>query len=191
MASLAEVREEQMERNFRLGFADALRIASIDVYLASIPLVPPGMAHDGEFPLLALVDPRPGLMRSLSLAQVRGLGTAKLAPYSLRDVTPAYPHWICALDGRVNHMKRPNECRAEAIKRGLYAGTAEVGLAIYIHHKDKNVVVENEHYMTLPGSVVRRHCADLGIWYGVPKLCSVGGSVRVASSRFGTVVFRR
>ncbi len=189
-----DTRVTQAKRLYDLKFNGRLKGKDLwEAFLATIPEIPDSLLeHDPDFPLLTLVYPVNGLVKTCELALVKDCGVSNLEPYSPRDITPAEPHWIRAHDGRVNRGKKPSVCREEAVKRGFFPGTAEVGLAIWIHHQSQNVAVEGEHVMDLPGSVHRGNrscCAYLLVWYGSPKLH--GFRDDDAHPQCGAVVFRR
>lgn len=193
----SDTRTKQARRLYDLGYAKELGIDNFEKYLESIPDVPAGLVEeDKTFPLLTLDDPRVPRTVRARLVGVKheefGCGDGSFVPCDARHETGSVPYWFRAHDGRVNRGKKPSVCREEATKRGLFAGTAEVGLAIWIHHQNQNVAVEGKHVMDLPGSVHRDYracCAYLWVWGGSPKLGDCGHGV--ACPQFGSVVFRR
>ena len=193
-SKIADPRQSAAKRLWDLGFGTELGVRTFKQYLAKVPPVPvEALVEDSTLPLLRLCDPRPSLIASARMASVRhaelGYSEGNAEPWDARHEDGKEPFWLRAHDGRVNHKRRPSDCRAECLGN-LLAGTAKVGLALYAH--DQKVVVEDEHVMDLPGSVrqgARSDCAFLKVWGRHPELCLYrsGG----AGARFGTVFFRR
>jgi hypothetical protein len=171
------------------GFGCAPNLGTFEAYLATIPEIPAGLvAHNPDFPLLTLVDPRLGHVCSCRLIDLRFVEYTRndqsLVPFDARHAMPTdAPYWVRAHDGSPNLNRKPSDCRAECIGE-LYAGTADVGIAIWIQHGEGKCV------MDLPGSVFASNrvcCAYLGTWLNVREL-NVGGT-DYARPRFGSVVF--
>lgn len=173
-----------------LGFGRELKIDSFDSYLATIPEIPTSLlAHNPELPLLVLVDPRLRYVKSCRLAGLKyeeyGWTDETLVPVDDRHALASdTPYWVRAHDGSPNLNRRPSDCRAECSGR-RYAGTADVGIAIWIQYGPRN------HVMDLPGSVhaaLRGSCAYVSP-FGDPRLlASRDGD---AHPECGTVVFVR
>lgn len=183
-------RVSQAKKLWDLGFGRELKYSKFDDYLATIPAIPASLlANNPEFPLLVLVDPRLGYVVSCRLAGLKfaeyGYGDKALKPCDKHHTIPTTaPYWIRAHDGTPNLGRKPSECLAECTGK-RFAGTADVGIAIYVQHGKYN------HSMDLPGSVHRGGscCACLGVWRDGPELC-VSRDV-TAGPRFGSVVFVR
>jgi len=187
------VRITQAQRLWEVGLGRDLGLKhnEFEGYLEMMPEVPDSLlAPDPFLPLLRLLDPRLGAQKICQLAKVADYGVSNLDPFDQRHATPMVPHWVRALDGRVNHGRTPNDCRAECVGK-LLAGTDHVGLALYIH--DNNVVKKGEHVMDLPGSVhrdARSYCAFLEVWDVGPGLDDHRHS-GIPYLQYGTVVFSR
>ena len=188
--SAGDPRIAQAKKLWDLGFGRELKMNSFHAYFATIPEIPKSLVADNPvLPLLVLVDPRLGHTRSCRLDGLRfaeyGWDDTSLVPFDDRHVMPSAPYWVRAHDGSPNLGKKPSDCRAKCTGK-LYAGTADVGIAIWIQHGKCN------HVMDLPGSVHisnRESCACLGVWRGGLEL----GASRhdVTNTLFGSVVFVR
>lgn len=186
-----DVRTAQAKKLWDAGFGTALKIDSFSAYLATIPSVPASLVADNPtFPLLILVDPRLGHVKSARLVGLKfaeyGNTDEALVPFDARHTMPTdTPYWVRAHDGAVNKNRRPSDVRASLTGNQL-AGTADVGIAIWIQ------MGKRSHVMDLPGSVHasdRGYCAYLGVWHGGPGLSSVRGVD--AFPGYGSVVFFR
>lgn len=186
-----DVRTAQAKKLWDAGFGTALKIDSFNAYLATIPSVPASLVADNPtFPLLILVDPRLGHVKSARLVGLKfaeyGNTDETLVPFDARHGMSANaPYWVRTHDGSPNLNKKPSDVRASLTGNQL-AGTADVGIAIWLQLGKRN------HIMDLPGSVRasgRGFCAYLDVWSDGPELSSGGDDG--ASPGFGSVVFFR
>lgn len=187
-----DIRQTQAKRLYDLGFGKNYK--SFEDYLATIPEIPQSLVGEDEtYPLLTLDDPRLLRTERCKLAGVKyeeyGYNDETFVPFDARHETPAGPYWFRAHNGRKNRGRKPSDCRQE-LTGNLLAGTADVLLALFIHHK--NVVKQGEHVMDGPGSVsrgVHRSCSYLVVWGGGPRLRDYWHDN--ANPSYGSVVFRR
>lgn len=161
----------QARRFWKKGWGRELGFKKFQQYLDTIPEIPLSLLADRpDLPLLVLVDPRLGIVKSCRLAGLKyeeyGWNDKTLEPYDDRHNIPTdKPYWIRASDGSPNLKRKPSDCRDECIGQ-LFAGTADVGIAIWIQYSPRG------HVMDLPGSVhsgYRDHCAFV-VPFGNPRL---------------------
>jgi|GEM_PF-5333206 hypothetical protein len=148
---LREVRHARATRLFGSGWGNVLRyprIAGVDGYLQSVPPIPREFLEpDPEFPLLVLVDVRPGLDRCCALAGVSVSGDQSFHP-SVPDWVTAdefdKPYWILCNDGRSNRARSPRFNTTDFCReRGVAGLQAHEGLFLAIQHPstvDDNVL---------------------------------------------------
>ena len=177
------------------GRDSAIKAKSFKDYLAGIPQIPAGLiADDADLPRLSLCDPRPGRVRSCKLLGIQheelGWNEESGEEFDGRFTLPTVPFWFRHDDGGKNRNYRPDHCRDKA-KGDNQVAMAMEGVFAYAHHP--NIVVEGEHLLDLPGTVLlghRAHCACLGVWRGKTGLGLDRNSV-FASPSFGTLRVRR
>jgi len=167
---------------------------SFEEYLATIPEIPEALlADDPNLPLLRLVDPRAGLVKTCELFGILfkefSYSDEDVVAFDTRHEIPNTPFWVRAHDGRKNRNCKPNVCREEC-KDKLYAMTAMVAIMVWV--QDPSIIKENEHVLDCPGSVRRADgcCAYLHVCGGVVRLVLVrhAGS---AAPNCGAGSFRR
>lgn len=142
---------------------------TFEEYLTTIPEIPETLlADDPHLPLLRLVDPRLGLVKTCKLFGIKfeklGYSDADAVAYDARHEIPNTPFWVRAHDGRKNRNRRPDVCRDEC-KDKLFAMTAMVAIMVWV--QDPSIIKEGEHALDCPGSVHRSdrgNCAYLGVW---------------------------
>lgn len=187
-ARKADPRIAQAKKLWRKGWGRELGFKKFELYLATIPEIPASLLADNPtFPLLVLVDPRLGHVKSARLAGLKfeeyGNTDKTLEPFDARHTMPTTPYWVRAHDGSPNLNRKPSDIRKGLVGNQL-AGTADVGIAIWIQHGKRN------HVMDLPGSVYvsgRGRCACLDVWDDVAELGA--GRSDGAVPRYGSVVF--
>lgn len=181
----------QAKKLWDLGFGRELKYGKFDDYLATIPAIPASLLADSPgFPLLTLVDPRLGHVESCRVPGLKfaeyGYDDTTLEPCDKRHTIPTTaPYWVRAHDGKPNVNRKPSDCRAECTGKS-FAGTAEVGIAIYVQHGKRG------HFMDLPGVVhhgARGYCAFIVAWDGEPELYARRDDG--ADPSCGTVIFVR
>lgn len=187
-------RVAQARRYFDLGYGRALGFPSFEVYLATVPEIPEHLvAYDPAFDILALVDPRLPRTVRCRLVSLRykelGYDDGSWFPCDERHETTTMPFWIRAHDGRRNRSRRPSICLADCTGN-VFGGVVDVGIALYTHQS--GIVVEDEHVMRLPGSVLRDSRE------GHACLEKLNGEARLvvnfsdgANPKYGTVTFRQ
>jgi hypothetical protein len=149
---------------------------SFEAYLATIPEIPTSLlADDPNLPLLRLVDPRLGLVKTCELFGIKfkefGYSNEDAVPFDTRHEIPNTPFWVRAHDGRKNQNRKPNDCRDECTDN-LFAMTAMVAIMVWV--QDPSIIKQGEHVLECPGSVyraVRGLCAYLIVWSGGVRLC--------------------
>jgi hypothetical protein len=181
------------DRDF--GLHRNVNAENFEAYLQGMPQIPEGLlAEDTELPLLSLADPRPGLLQACRILVIEyeelSYTDKTAGPFDERFETPAEPFWFRHDDGRQNKGRRPDHCRDET-SGDVQVGTAMEGIFAYAHHSQ--IVVEDEHILDLPGTVVRSwsvDCACLKVWDGQAKL-SFSRSSNCFSQDYGTLRVRR
>lgn len=192
LLSMNNVRVMQAKVLFDKGLGGDL---SFDAYLATIPEIPETLlAHDSGLPLLRLVDPRLGLVKTCKLFGIKfeefGYSDADAAPSDPRHEIPNTPFWVRAHDGRKNRNRKPNICRDEC-KDKLFAMTAMVAIMVWV--QDPSIIKQNEHVLDCPGSVLRHargRCACLEVWRGEVGLC-LSSAAALEHPYYGSGGFRR
>lgn len=187
-----DVRVIQAKILFDKGLGGEL---SFEAYLATIPEIPETLfADDPNLPLLRLVDPRLGLVKTCKLFGIKfeelGYSDMDAVSCDARHEIPNTPFWVRAHDGRKNRNRKPNICREEC-KDKLFAMTAMVAIMVWV--QDPNIIKEGEHVLDCPGSVrraVRGCCAYLGVWGGEVKL-DLSRNAGDADPNCGSGGFRR
>ncbi len=168
---------------------------SFEAYLATIPEIPETLlVDDSNLPLLRLVDPRLGLVKTCELFGIKfkefGYSDADAVACDNRHEIPSTPFWVRANDGRKNRNRRPDVCRDEC-KDEFLAMTDMVAIMTWV--QDPSIIKENEHILDCPGSVHRAgrgYCACLGVWHGEVELVLSWGAGD-ADPRYGSGAFRR
>jgi len=192
LLSTNDVRVIQAKVLFDKGLGGEL---SFDAYLATIPEVPETLfADDPNLPLLRLVDPRLGIVKTCKLFGIKfeelGYSDTDAVSFDARHEIPNTPFWVRAHDGRKNHNRKPCVCRDEC-KDKLYAMTAMVAIMVWV--QDPSIIKENEHVLDCPGSVRRAgrgDCAYLNVWDGGVELLLLRSAVH-ADPDCGSGGFRR
>lgn len=131
-----DVRVIQAKVLFDKGLGDDL---GFDAYLATIPEIPETLlADDPNLPLLRLVDPRLGLVKTCKLFGIKfeefGYSDADAVACDARHEMPNTPFWVRAHDGRKNRNRKPNVCR-DKCKDKLFAMTAMVAIMVWVQDR--------------------------------------------------------
>ena len=151
------------------GWGRELKFDSFDEYLATIPGIGEEFITDERFPHLILVDRRPGLTKSCSLAGLRfNSNNNTFADFDPKQFKKEDVYWVTCNDGRQNRNRKTVDCRKSFAKDEIGLVAFE-GVALYAQRPE----VINDHFVYLCGSVhvgSRDHVAIIGCWGGVPEL---------------------
>jgi hypothetical protein len=173
----AAVYAAQTKRWWDLGWGKELGVRTLKQYRAKVPGIPASLfGENEEFPLLTLLDPRPGLVPNCCMAGIRHgewYQEGDAVPCDGRHADPTEPIWIRAHNGWDNWNHRPSECLADSTGN-LFAGTAKVLAALWGQHESvREVCAQEGRIMDGPGSVHRdnrEECACLRVSGGRPEL---------------------
>ncbi len=153
-----DLRVTEAKRFFDLGVGRVLGIRNFDLYLETVPNIPPILAAENErFPYLIFVESRIGLLRLCKLSGIDFDGDDDIfIPWDSRCQESMSPIWIRAQDGRKNKGKKISECRRlfAPDEVGL---TALQGISMYIIYPDVvvDIVSSGGNAIDLPGSIYR------------------------------------
>lgn len=129
-------RVAQAKRLYDKGFCWGTDIDTFDAYLDTIPEIPEELKEDRErFPLLTLVDGRPGIVKTCEILRVRyGCAEGRFQRrYGMIERAEVY--WMRAQAGLKNKGKLPQTCREEFAVDETGLVVIE-GLAILAQYRD-------------------------------------------------------
>lgn len=164
-----DLRIDQAQLLFHLGWGIEVNAESFKQYLESIPEIPEWPVEwKTRFSRLVLVDPRVDLMTACRLTNTRDETGGRLINHHTVPELPATPYWIRCQDGRRYRDHSALQSRVSFRKDEIGLVAIE-GIALYV----QDGAVLRGHSMDLPGSVLKgdpRRVAFLE-FYGVrPKL---------------------
>jgi len=162
-ARTEDVRAVQAKVLWDKGWGKELGYGTFSDYLATIPEAPPfPEKYDERFPILTLVDARPGIGTSCDLAWVGHGDDTDYADFESAESRDRKVYWIRCQDGQRNHGRNVLDCRRSFAtdERGL---TPTEGVALFAQRPQ--AIDAGTHSMDLPG------CSDPETDGLIPNLC--------------------